>query len=135
MMEPDNYLIDTSVWLAYFEKETPPLSNKMDEVLRNNNIFVPKLVIAELMEMANSDQEVDVIEDFIDAFRVIDHEGDTWIRAGRLLYRLREKGIKTSLRNCFLALLAEQYGCQILSINGDFRSIQEFVDISVNEID
>ena len=62
-------LIDTSVWIAYFKENDRLFAEKVDQVLTDAEIFVPKVVIAELIQGAKSEKEISVIAEFIDAFQ------------------------------------------------------------------
>ena len=135
ILKDENVLIDTSVWVAYLGKESSVLSDTVDEIIHRNTIYVPKIVIAELIQRASSDREISVIEDFIDAFHIIDHKGDAWMKAGRMLYTLKKKGETVSLRDCYIGAIAAEYNCSIFSINGRFKSISTITDISLIEIE
>ena len=134
-MKDENVLIDTSVWIAYLGKESPVLSYKVENIIQRNAVYVPKIVIAELMQRARSDIEMHSIEDFIDAFRIVDHKDDAWIKAGRLLYALKRKGETVYLRDCYIYSIAQEYDCSIFSINGRFKSISNMTSIALIEIE
>lgn len=68
----DRVLIDTSIWIDYFKGGEEELLEKTDWFLNYAAIYVPKVVIAELIQGARSEKEVSVIESFIEAFNIID---------------------------------------------------------------
>jgi predicted nucleic acid-binding protein len=123
-MSANRILIDTSVWIEYFRNKSSPIAEK-DEV------YVPKIVIAELMQGAKTAREVSIIEDFFDAFHIIDQKEDSWIKAGRLSYSLKKKGKNIHLLDCYIAVIAQEYECKIFTINRHFTEIQKIVDISL----
>jgi len=67
-MNGEKILIDTSVWIDYFKDKSAGLSRKVDEILSRYEVYVPKVVIAELIQGSKSEREVSIIEDFVDAF-------------------------------------------------------------------
>jgi predicted nucleic acid-binding protein len=126
-------LIDTSVWLAYFANSSSHLSEMFDEILSRNAIYVPKIVLAELIQMASSDHEIHVIEDFIDAFHIIDHRNDAWIRAARLFRSIKKKAgnNKLSLRDCYLSIIAQDHGCHLFTCSENYDTIAKTVSLQL----
>jgi tRNA(fMet)-specific endonuclease VapC len=131
IMSGERILIDTSVWIEYFRDKSTSLSKKVEEFLEKQEIFVPKIVIAELIQGSKSEQEISVIEDFVDAFNVIDQMEDTWIKAGRLSYRLKKKGKRINLTDCYIAILAQENNCSIFSLDEHFKDIHKSADIGL----
>jgi hypothetical protein len=60
-MNGEKILIDTSVWIEYFKNKSEGLSNKVDEILSKHEVYVPKVVIAELIQGSKSEREISVI--------------------------------------------------------------------------
>jgi len=92
-------------------------------------VYVPKIVIAELIQGSRSEREITVIEDFVDAFNIIDQREDTWIKAGRLSFNLKKKGKTVNLTDCYIAVIAEEYDCQIFSLEEHFKDIQKAFNV------
>jgi tRNA(fMet)-specific endonuclease VapC len=130
-MNGEKILIDTSVWIEYFKNKSAGLSKKVDEILSKHEVYVPKVVIAELIQGSKSEREISVIEDFVDAFNIIDQKEDTWIKAGKLSFSLKKKGKNVNLTDCYIAMIAKDYGCHILSLDEYFRDSQKSVDIDL----
>jgi predicted nucleic acid-binding protein len=130
-MSADKILIDTSVWIEYFRSKSSSVAQKVDRFLEKDEICVPKIVIAELMQGSKSKKELSIIEDFFDAFHIIDQKEDSWIRAGNLAYRLKKKGKNINLFDCYIAVIAQEYECTIFSLNRHFKEIQTLIDISL----
>jgi predicted nucleic acid-binding protein len=128
-MSPEKVLIDTSVWIKYFRDKPASVSKKVDEILSRQEVYVPKIVIAELIQGAKSEREISVIEDFVDAFNVIDQREDTWIKTGKLSFNLKKKGKTINLTDCYIAVIAKEYECQIFSLDEHFKDIQKSLNI------
>ena len=116
-MSGEKVLIDTSVWIKYFRDKPTSVSRKVDEILSKQEVYVPKIVIAELIQGAKSEREISVIEDFVDAFNIIDQKEDTWIKTGKLSFTLKRKGKTINLTDCYIAMIAKEYECQIFSLD------------------
>lgn len=128
-MNVDKILIDTSAWREYFKDKSAGLSKRVDEILSKYEVYVPKVVIAELIQGSKSEREVSIIEDFVDAFNIIDQKEDTWIKAGKLSFNLKKKGKNVNLTDCYIAVIAQEYDCQILSLDFHFKDIQKSFNI------
>jgi len=124
-------LIDTSVWIKYFKDKSAGLSRRVDEILTKQEVCVPKIVIAELIQGSRSEREISVIEDFVNAFYIIDQKEDTWVKAGRLSLSLKKKGKTIHLTDCYIAVIAKEYDCRILSLDEHFKDIQKSLAIQL----
>lgn len=132
-MSAEKILIDTSIWIDYFQNRSSIISEKVDKILSGNEVFVPKIVIAELILGAKSEKEISIIEDFLDAFHIVDQKEDTWLKAGRLSYDLKKKGKTINLLDCYIAAIAQEHECKIFTLNRHFKEIQSIADISLIE--
>lgn len=130
-MKGDRVLIDTSVWIDYFKDGDDQLTEKVDEVLTSSDVYVPKVVIAELIQGAKSEKEISVIGEFIEAFNIVDQTEDTWVKAGRLSFSMKRKGITANLVDCYIAILASENNCKIFSLDEHFKSIKRFLRLEL----
>ena len=130
-MSADRILIDTSVWIEYFRSKSSSVAQKVDRILEEDEIYIPKIIIAELMQGSKSTKELSIIEDFFDAFHIIDQKEDSWIKAGSLSYKLKKKGKNINLFDCYIVVIAQEYGCIIFSLNRHFKEMQSLIDVSM----
>ena len=128
-MSAERVLVDTSVWIEYFRNPESEAATILDGILDDHEVFVPKIVLAELMQGAKSGKEISIIGDFFEAFHVIDQSNETWPKAGRLAYDLKKKGKTISLLDCYLAVLAKENSCAIFTLNRHFKEISDIVGI------
>ena len=128
-MNAERILIDTFVWIKYFRDKSSGLPKKVDELLSKHEVYVPKIVIAELIQGSKSEREISVIEDFADAFNIIDQKDDTWIKTGRLSYSLGKKGKTVNLTDCYIAVIAQEHDRHIFSLDEHFKDIQKSLNI------
>jgi predicted nucleic acid-binding protein len=119
-------LIDTSVWIAYFQTNAPAgVLEKVDELLSDGDIQVPKIVLAELIQGAHSEKDLEVIRAFVEAFTIISESAGTWLEAGRLSFALKKKGKTINLADCYIAILAKEHKCSVLTLDKHFKEIQK----------
>ncbi len=131
----DRALIDTSVWIAYFQAHaSAAVSQHVDDLLAESDIYVPKIVLAELIQGAQSEKEIAVIREFVEAFTIIGESSDTWLEAGRLSFSLKKKGKTINLADCYIAILAKEHKCSIFTLDKHFREIQKETGLKLMSI-
>ena len=126
-------LVDTSIWIDYLKNKSSRIAEKVDGMLMKDEVCVPRIVIAELIQGAKSEREVSVIEEFVGAFNIIDQGEDTWIKAGKLSFTLKKKGRNINLSDCYIAVIAQEHDCHIFTLDAHFKEIQKFVDVRLIE--
>lgn len=131
IMSGERVLIDTSIWIDYFQNKSFALSNKVDDILSGAVIYIPKIIVAELIQGAKSQEEISIVEDFVDTFNIIDQKEDTWVEAGRLSYRLKKKGKNINLTDCYIAIIAKEHECYIFTLDKHFKYIQTEININL----
>jgi len=127
----DRILIDTSVWIEYFKNQDKQFAGKVDQLLTFSDVCVPKVVIAELLQGAKSEKEILVIEEFVEAFNILDQSDDTWIKAGRLSFSMKRKGVTVNIVDCYIAAIASENSCKIFSLDEHFKSIRNFLKLEL----
>ncbi|RZD16006.1 MAG: PIN domain nuclease [Candidatus Acididesulfobacter guangdongensis] len=134
MKDDDKVLVDTSVWIDYFKGQSDYIATLIDAIITENNIYVPKVVIAELIQGCKSEKELSIIEDFLDAFFIIDSSENTWINAGNLSFLMKKRGKTVNLIDCYIAVIANENDCKILTLDKHFNEIKNFLKIRVDGI-
>jgi len=133
-MSGKRVLIDTSVWINFFRDKSPTFSQKVDEFLAKNEIYVPTIVVAELIQGSKSDREVMAVKEFLEAFHIIDQKEDTWIKAGELSYQLKKNGKRVNLADCYISIIAKENGCQIFTLDDHFKDIKTAIEIELVDV-
>jgi predicted nucleic acid-binding protein len=122
----DKALIDTSVWIGYFQANAPAgVLDKVDELLSDGDIQVPKIVLAELIQSVHSEKDAEALLAFVEAFTIIGESENTWRDAGRLSFALKKKGKTINLADCYIAILAKEHKCSVLTLDKHFIAIQK----------
>ncbi len=130
-MSADKVLIDTSVWVSYFRGGSPAITEKVDGLLAGADVCVPKIALAELVQRAKSEREISTIEDFPDAFTILDQGPETWLKSGRLSRELKKKGKTIPLLDCYIAVIAQENSCAILTMDDHFKEIQKVTSLTL----
>ena len=130
-MSAERVLVVTSVWVAYFRGGSPAISEKVDRLLAGEGICVPKIVLAELVQGAKSEREISTIEDFFDAFTILDQSPETWLKAGKLSRELKIRGKTIHLLDCYIAVIAKENACAVLTLDDHFKEIQRVLPLAL----
>lgn len=130
-MSAEKVLVDTSVWVSYFRGGSPAISDKVDGLISSADVCVPKIVLAELVQGAKSRKEVSTINDFLDAFTILDQGPETWLKAGRLSRELKERGKTIPLLDCYIAVIAQENTCAIFTLDDHFKEIQKVMPFTL----
>jgi len=130
-MSAERVLVDTSVWVSYFRGSAPAISEKVDILLAGEEVCVPKIVLVELVQGAKSQREISAIEDFFDAFTILDQSPDTWWSAGNLSRQLKQRGKTIPLLDCYIAVIAKENSCAVLTLDDHFKEIQRVMPLAL----
>ncbi len=130
-MKDEKILVDTSVWIDYFKGQNGYIVNLMDAIFTKNSIYVPKVVIAELMQGCKSEKEISVVEEFLDAFYIIDNSQNTWIKAGKLSFLMKKQGKTVNLIDCYISVIARENDCAVFTLDKHFDDIKNFIKIKL----
>ncbi len=131
IVNAEKVLVDTSVWVSYFRGKSTEISEKVDRLLEGGEVCVPKIVLAELIQGAKSRRELSTIEDFFEAFSILDQSPETWLKAGRLSRELKMRGKTIPLLDCYIAVIAEENDCVILTLDDHFKEIQRVIPLAL----
>ena len=116
-------LVDTSIWIEYFNRRDSENGEALEGLLREERVAITGVVVTELLQGAKQKSEFDAILDSIVALPFLDATLNTWIEAGSLSYSLRKKGLTVPTTDVVLAGLAIENQCQLFSLDSHFDRI------------
>lgn len=128
----DKVLVDTSAWIEFFKKKEP-WHRTVSELMDDKRICCAGIVLAELIQGARSEKELEVLRDFRHVFAFLDESVDLWQAAGELSNALLRKGKSVGLSDCYLAAAARAHKVKILTLDKHFETIKDTVDIALFE--
>jgi len=135
-------LIDTSIWIGYFRGQEE-IHSRVNELIDSGTVRCLKLIIAELIQGAKTEKEVDVMKDLADVFPVLSEGPDSWVKAGILAFQLRadpdssgrpigrKAGKNIGLSDCYIATVARESNAVIYTLDRHFKEIQSHIDIAL----
>lgn len=129
----DKVLVDTSAWIEFFRRKEPwygVVSGLMDD----RRVCCSGIILAELIQGAKSEKELDVLRDFRHVFEFLEESVDLWQAAGELSNALQRKGKSVGLSDCCLAVSAKAHKVKILTLDKHFDVIKGAAGIGLYEI-
>jgi len=130
MKDSDNILVDTSAWIEFFRKKDPYYEVIL-ELIDNGRICCVGIVLAELLQGAKSQREVEVLKEFLYVFDFLPESTEMWKKAGELSYLLRQKGKAIGLSDCYISITTISNNVQLLTLDRHFEAIRKEVELSL----
>jgi predicted nucleic acid-binding protein len=89
------------------------------------------LILAELLYAADTNEEMKVLRDFARIFPVLREPPGAWMEAARLAFTLRRQGKKLSLRDCYVATMAQFHGAVLYTTSRPLRQAHRAMEIKL----
>jgi tRNA(fMet)-specific endonuclease VapC len=120
-----NVLVDTSVWIQYFNRIDSKPGQAVEGLLRQERAVGTGIVLTELLQGAKVEKEFDAILESLAALPFLETTQSTWVTAGKISYILRRKGIAIPTTDLLIASIALEYDCLIFSLDPHFEKIPD----------
>ncbi len=121
-MKPD-VLVDTSVWIEYFNRPGSRFGESVDQILKKGRVACAGIVLTELLQGAKIKKEFDALLEVLSILPYLETTLNTWIEAGKMSYALRRKGITIPTTDLIIAGLALQNECLVFTSDPHFHEI------------
>lgn len=116
-------IIDTSVWIAFFKSAHSQEQPSVTQLLDEEKAMLVGVVLSELIQGTRSHQEREHLQDTLIALPYLEMTPHTWLLTGEIGGELRRKGPAVGIPDLIVAALAQEYDCQVYSLDSDFRRI------------
>jgi predicted nucleic acid-binding protein len=126
-------LVDTSVWIEFFRKKEPYYSIVSD-LMDNDSICCLGIVVAELLQGAKSEKELNTIKAFLHVFDFLPEAVEFWGKAGELSFSLRRKGRTAGLSDCYIAVAVQAADVQLFTLDKHFSGISKETGLRLYEV-
>lgn len=116
-------IVDTSVWIQFFNVPQSQEKVQVDKLLNNNRVVIVGIIISELLQRSHSRKDYEEIEDKIIALPYVEVSKNTWREVGKISFKLRKQGITLPLTDIVIATLAKENGYEIYTLDPHFKKI------------
>lgn len=124
MKDSDKVLVDTSAWIEFFRKKTS-YHKAIIELIDGGRVCCTGIVLAELMQGAKSQKELDVLKEFLHVFDFLPDSTELWGKAGELSFSLRLKEETVGLADCYISVVASSNNVKLLTLDKHFEIISK----------
>src|SRR4030042_4798560 len=121
----DKVLVDTSVWIEFFQKKDSKISERLKELLRNNQAAYTGIIALELYHGAIEKQSKEFLDNFLPAITCVPTREEYFKEAGELGLALRKKGLIVSSMDLLISFIAIKNNIAIFSLDQHFALISE----------
>ena len=128
---PDKVLIDTSVWIDFFRKMDSPVSVKVREYLKLNQVYYTGPILVELYQGAKTQREIEILDQLFDTIHYIDITREHYHHAGMVSQKAAREGKVFSTIDVILAVLAHDGGFSLYSLDRHFQDISRYCALSL----
>ena len=129
-------LVDSSVWIDYFNGVNNPYTAKLGSLLGVELIAIGDIILTEILQGFQSDKEFKTAKSVLLSITVFDMLGQQNAIAAAENYRLlRKKGITIRKTiDCMIATFCIQNGHQLLFCDKDFQPFVEYLSLGVVDV-
>jgi hypothetical protein len=126
-------VVDTSVWIDYFNGRPTPEANLLDSLLERERLAIGDLVLAELLQGFRSDLDFRRALDFLSAFEFLAMVGrEVAVDSARNYRRLRARGVSVRKTiDVMIGTFCIQNGHQLLHADRDFDPMERYLGLSI----
>ena len=118
-------LVDTSVWIEYFQRKDALIEKEMDGLLRSQEVATAGLVLTELRRGCRTPNQLRLVLDAMEPLSYFECDRTSWLKAGEMAAQASARGYQLAVGDCLLAALALREGCALFSLDRDFSRIPE----------
>jgi predicted nucleic acid-binding protein len=126
-------LVDSSVWIDFFNGKQTPQVEILDRALGHREIVVGDIVLAEVLQGFRQDRDFQRAKRALLRFQVVDMVGkDVALKSASNYRRLRAQGltIRRTL-DCLIATFCIESKLELLHSDRDFEPFERFFDLRV----
>jgi hypothetical protein len=119
----DKVLIDTSVWIEFFRRSKPELTERIATLLKSGRAACTGIIALELVNGAKGRKELQALYDAFDTMTHVTADEATYMRAGRMGYELARKGHAMSTVDLLISQIAIENNLSLMTLDEHFDTI------------
>jgi predicted nucleic acid-binding protein len=126
-------IIDSSVWIEYFNGVINQKTNAADELLFNNEVIILPIILQEILQGMTEVNIFDFVKDKLLSLEFLQFNSIKAAIDAASLYRfLRQKGITVRKPNdCLIALICIDNNIPLLENDKDFDNIAKHTSLKI----
>lgn len=126
-----NVLVDSSVWIEFFRRRDSEPVSKLTELKDSKLICITSLVVAEILSGMRNESEYERIRMYLNAFPYISEPADCWEQVGRTRFMLARKGLKISIPDTLITVIAISNHKTLFTLDKIFKTIAKYLPLKI----
>ena len=126
-------LVDTTVWVDYFNGRITPETATLDKLLSTDEIIIGDIILAEVLQGFRSDHDFDTALQALMRFRQVSMlNPNLAVRCARNYWQLRKSGstIRKTV-DCIIATYCIENHIELLHCDRDFDPFEQYLGLQV----
>ena len=126
-------LVDSTVWIAYFNGHITPETDYLDEILGEQLILVGDLILCEVLQGFRKDEDFEIAQLAMGKFNQVSMLNSQLAIQSADNYRaLRKRGITVRKTiDCLIATYCIENGHRLLHADRDFEAFEIYLELQV----
>ena len=126
-------LVDSSVWIAYFNGKFNPQTDWLDEALGKKVIIVGDIILAEVLQGFRDDHDFRKAKKLLSAFTFMEMLGwELAIKSAKNYRSLRKKGVTVRKTiDVIIGTFCIHHGLSLLHDDADFDPLTKYLKLDV----
>ncbi len=126
-------LVDSTVWIDYFNGRTTPETDYLHRILGDGEIVVDDIIMGEVLQGFRRDQDFEAAYRALNKFRQVHIvDTDVAVQSARYYRSLRKRGVTVRKTiDCFIATFAIIHDLQLLHCDKDFDPFERYLGLQV----
>jgi predicted nucleic acid-binding protein len=116
-------LVDTSIWVRALRSKRSSEAQELDRLIELDEVAITDMVAAEVLQGARTESDFQRLEDKLDALHFFHADEETWLRAARLSFDLKRRGLKTPLSDLVIAQVALDNDLTLFAVDAHFERV------------
>ncbi len=124
-------LVDTTVWIDYFNGRITPETTTLDKLLSTEKVIMGDIILAEVLQGFRSDQDFETARQALIRFSQVSMlNPDLAVRCARNYRQLRKVGITVRKTvDCFIATYCIENNLELLHSDRDFDPFEQLLGL------
>jgi len=125
-MNKETVLIDSSIWVDYFNKTRATTTNKVQTLISENQAVINPIIRLEILSGAKSRKQFNNLSDFLLGLSSLTIDKKVYDHAEKLRFQMRKSGFTISLPDVLIASTAIIFNCSLLHHDEHFDLIARY---------
>jgi predicted nucleic acid-binding protein len=131
---PVKILVDTSAWIEFFRRKESPISLRLREYLKLNQVCYAGPIAVELYQGAKTNKELEVLYQLLQTIHYVEITRSHYHHAGEISHKAARSGKIFSIVDLILAVIVHDEQLKLFSLDIHFKEISLFCPLALETL-